>query len=380
MMTLTVVAQDKSEVNNTKHDVTSIVKELFSMEWYQNQEKLWKKEVESDKKNAKAWYNYYMAARAIRNLEKDNQKKEELDKVAVKIAFDAYEAVPKSFEGNILKYKGSQYDEVKYLYKAYEINPNDKRTYQSMMIEAELLTNVTEREKFANLMFQNNMVSSGILNWGYNLLAGLDSNAIIITHGDNDTYGAYLNQAGNNFRKDVLVLNSYMLMKDEYRKKIFQKLGMEDQFEPSSDLKSMENWEAKMKGNIKKLIEHSNRSFYVTNTNDEKMFGGYKDDFYLTGLNYKYSKSNLDNTSIIRNNVENKYKLDYLDVSFAFDISQRIVERSHGQYLASFIKLHNHYRLSGENDKATKLKQRILKIAKLNNLLDQVQKQLAGKC
>jgi hypothetical protein len=350
------------------------------MEWYVNQEKLWKKDVEANNQDAKAWYNYYMAARAIRNLEKDKVKKEELDKAAVKIAFDSYEAVPKSFEGNILKYKGSQYEEVKYLYKAYEINPNDKRTYQSMMIEAELMTNVTEREKFANLMFQNNMVSSGILNWGYNLLAGLDSNAIIITHGDNDTYGAYLNQAGNNFRKDVLVLNSYMLMKDEYRKKIFQKLGMEDQFEPSSDLKSMENWEAKMKENIKKLIEHSNRSFYVTNTNDEKMFGGYKDDFYLTGLNYKYSKSNLDNTSIIRNNVENKYKLDYLDVSFAFDISQRIVERSHGQYLASFIKLHNHYRLSGENDKATKLKQRILKIAKLNNLLDQVQKQLAGKC
>jgi hypothetical protein len=229
-------------------------------------------------------------------------------------------------------------------------------------------------------MFQNNMVSSGILNWGYNLLAGLDSNAIIITHGDNDTYGAFLNQAGNNFRKDVMVLNSYMLMKDGYRQKVFKKLGMEDKYEASTGFNSSEDWEAKMSGNIKKLIEHSNRSFYVTNTQNEKMFGGHKDDFYLTGLNYKYSKSNLDNTSIIRNNVENKYKLDYLDVSFAFDISQKIVERSHGQYLAAFIKLHNHYKLSGENDKALKLKQRILKIAKLNNLLEEVQMQLAGKC
>ena len=43
----------------------------MKISWYTEQQELWSSDVEKDDKNAEAWYNYYSATRALKNLSED---------------------------------------------------------------------------------------------------------------------------------------------------------------------------------------------------------------------------------------------------------------------------------------------------------------------
>ena len=371
------IAQSKSDINDTKHEVKSIVFEQFSVDWYKNQKKLWEEELSKNKNNLDAYFNAYGAIRALRNL---TDEKSMYDSLGKEIAQKCYEVNSKSFEGNFLMYVANNYSDVKYLFEAHKIAPNDPRCYDDLMIEAEYRRDQENKEKYGKLMFKNHSYSPNLMNWCYNLIVGLEKNAILITHGDNDTYGAWLNQAINGTRKDVTVLNSYMLMKEEYRKKVYEELGMGDQFKKAPKFKSNEEFNNFIAQNISDLIDHSNRPFYVTNTSHDNLFGNRKEEFFIVGLAYQHCNKDMDNISVIRNNFENKYKLDYLETNFYSDPSVGNFKRCNTAYLTAMVKLYNHYCLSGEKVKAAELKEIILKIADENNMKDQVEPQLTGKC
>jgi hypothetical protein len=57
-----------------------------------------------------------------------------------------------------------------------------------------------------------------LLDFAYNLLAGLEPNAILLTNGDNDTYPVIALQVVRKIRPDVSVLNVSMLNLDSYRR------------------------------------------------------------------------------------------------------------------------------------------------------------------
>ncbi len=57
-----------------------------------------------------------------------------------------------------------------------------------------------------------------IIDFGYNLLIGLEPNAILITNGDNDTYPALALQAARGTRRDVTVVNHSLLNTTWYRR------------------------------------------------------------------------------------------------------------------------------------------------------------------
>jgi hypothetical protein len=73
-----------------------------------------------------------------------------------------------------------------YLIKANEINPNDARIFDAMMVHYETIQEELEFNRYANKMFQYNVLPASILNWGHNILSELDENAILFTQGDND--------------------------------------------------------------------------------------------------------------------------------------------------------------------------------------------------
>jgi hypothetical protein len=61
-----------------------------------------------------------------------------------------------------------------------------------------------------------------------NYLASCDSNAIIFTNGDNDTYPLLYVQEKEGFRKDVLVVNVSLLGSPQYLNHLFNKIGTSD--------------------------------------------------------------------------------------------------------------------------------------------------------
>lgn len=210
-----------------RQTVYSITQEKHEIPWYETQMGLWKEYVAKNQKDAAAWYNYYSAARAIKNLNWQNREQYKTwGEKCTKIADEAYKAVPNSFEANHIVWWDSGNDESKrsFLMKAHEIDPNDTRAFDDLMIFYEINRDKKKFSELCQKIYESGELPASILNWGYNVLSELDENSIVFTNGDNDTYALWIVQEVKGFRKDVTVINSYLITIESYRDKLFAEL------------------------------------------------------------------------------------------------------------------------------------------------------------
>lgn len=343
--------------------VYSIAKEEKEISWYETQIKLWKAELDKNNKNGDAWINYYRANRALRNLAfTDEEERTKWDMQCKAIHEQVWKAMPKSFEAYFIQYSenGFQKDASEDLMAAQALRPDDPLIQDLLMIHYELKNDTEKRNFYAKRLFENNELSVGILNWGYNILSELDENAILFTYGDNDTYAPWIVQAAKGFRKDVTIINLHLITINDYRDRMLKALG----YEPFVDRETETEEEAKQLA--KELYEHflkGKRPAYFSAsavTGFEELYG---DKLYLTGLAYKYSESSFDNTAIIRRNYEKRYLLDYLKEVFSFNITDLKGEQFNGMYIPSMIKLYQHYDESEELVKKQNLEALLMKVA-----------------
>ncbi len=355
--------------------VYSIVKELQNEEWYLTQKELWKKEVDKNKKNAVAWENYYNAARALKNLNwKNEEQLTKYSKECAMIAEQAYKATPKSYQANLIMWRNSGNNQkyLKHLEKAYEVNPNNEEVLVNMLTQAKIMGNDLAYSKYCKEYYKTNDVPAGLLNWGYNLLSGLDNNAIIFTSGDNDTYPCLLVQEAKDFRKDITILNTYLLFKDDYRNRVIKKLGLPQLNITFSEAKSQEEYEANKQKIIDHFFKHYQHSKYVVTTSIEGFRAQYGEQLHLTGLAYKYSEIAIDNLSLIIRNYEKRYLLDYLKINFSFNIGEQVAENAQVMYLPALTKLYKHYKNTEQNEKLEEVKTLLLLIGERTDSLEDI--------
>lgn len=353
-----------------KKPVYSIVEEKHELEWYQEQWKLWKQDALNGSKSTVAWYNYYTASRALRNLE-EGDKKAEYYELCHSIREEMLKKFPKSFEANYVAAidYGLGENKEKYLFKAHAIAPNDQRLFDELLIHYEIQQQESERNEFAKKMVVGNDLAPGILNWGHNLLSELDQNSIVFSAGDNDTYALWLNQYGMDYRKDVTVMNVYMITIPEYRKKLFDKLGIAPM---TVEVPTFQEVLVHLKNNS------NDHSVYIASTAIQCFESDtISNNTYLTGLAYKYSEKPLDNLSLIRRNVEQRYALDYLTLKLSTHRMDGISENFDQFYIAPLIKLYKMYSDSNEQAKKERTCQLLLHISKEGEMEAEVQKIIA---
>ena len=357
-----------------KETVHSVVVVRHEMSWYKTQLDLWKADVEKNDQDAEAWYNYYSAARAIRNLlYEDEEKQKAYGKQCTSIAESAYAAIPETFEGNHLMYwdLGTKADP-KYLSKAYEINPNDPRIFDDMLIQGEVTRDKTKFHDMAVQIYEANELPGGMVNWAYNLLSELEENAIVLAAGDNDTYSLWLAQEALGIRKDVQVINTSLITMSDYQKKLFKEIGLPP-FELDEEHTNIDElFERILKNKIGRtgyVSVSAIRQFY------EKPI---MEELYLTGLAYKYSADSFDNMSLIRRNYEKRFLKDHLYMSFAPHKADERAVHFKGLYLPMLIKLYKHYKVSEEKGKEAQLLELIKKIGEETGQEADVNEQLKG--
>lgn len=337
--------------------VYSIAKVMMPIEWYKDQKKLWKNILDENNSNQEAWYNYYMAQRAIYNL--DGRQESDFEELSA-ISKECYKAYPNSFMGNFLTFLASNdMSDNTHLLKAYEINPDDPRTYDNLMIDGETSLDMDKRKEFAIKYYESKDLHPGIVNWGYNMLMGIEDDAILFTNGDNDTYAVWVNQDVKGVKPKVQVLNTSLLMLDDYRKGIFDRLNIPN----SLDLSKAKNSNEMIQMLIAHIIANTDRPIHLQTYTHDSQIEPFKDKLYLTGLTYKYCENDFDNLSIIKRNFEKRYLCDYLVESFYSDIMQNTVDRANTSYIPSFLKLYKHYKDSENTIQANKLKAILIRIS-----------------
>lgn len=365
-LALGAIAQEKQTVH-------SVIVEWREAEWYKTQEKLWKAEIDKNNQNGEAWMNYYGAVRALRILSEANstEQKKYYDQCD-KIAKDVYALMPNTFEGNYIMYwngKLGQNDE-KYLIKAYEFRPEDPRVLLDYLIKSELERDTVTFSKVAKKLYEVNRMPSGALNWAYNVLTEVSENGVVFTAGDNDTYALWIVQEGLNYRKDVTVINSYMIQMDDYRSKLFKEMGIAplemDKKNPGST------------SFFKQIFENNAKIPVHVSTSASGLFtdSTITDHLYLTGLTYIYSLEDVENIAVIKRNFEKRFLLDHLIKNFSYsygDLDSRIKH----MYLPGLMKLYVHSKTADDLEGIAYYKGLIDSIAKELDIEAEIQKTLA---
>lgn len=350
------------------------------IEWYQEQEKAWAKYTAAHPKDANAWYNRYYALRLkIFQNQDDHRSADEKQKEFEKLYAEIEKNIPNTYESNLIKWKigGMDMTQLPYLLQANELGEGRTEHLDDMVNIMEITGKSQERMRYSKIQYDAGMLSAGMMNYNYNVLKGLESNAILLTAGDNDTYPAWALQALG-IRKDVTIINVFLLLGDDYRKRIFAELGIKNIAVDWTRGNTENNFQKK----VLTLIANNSKGypFYIALTAAhlvEKAEPPIEDNLYLTGMAYLYSKESIDNTAALQRNFEQNYALDYLKNQWAPDLSQELVNRINSNYLVPMLKLYEHYKNAGEQQKQDKLKALILGLKLSDKDLTFVKKHLS---
>lgn len=359
--------------------VYRIVYAQKSDEWYQQQARLWEQEIKKNSKNPEAWHNYYNAVRYASYTETidTKDKKAKLEQVIE----DMGKAIPGTYEYHLLKYWNHySMTDIDDLKKAYEINPDKPDTYYGFITYYENHGNNEKMKEFLTKLYESRDVAPGLINYNYNVLATTQRNAILFTNGDNDTYPVWILQQVKEIRPDVTVLNTSLIMTGKpYLERKLKEKNIAVNFDELPEYRS-ENF---VSGLCKYIAEkYPAIPIFFALTVYSPVTESISDDLYLIGLAYKYSPARIDNLAMLRNNWENNLRLDYLThdwYSGSYVATEMIQKTLNQNYIPLALSLYEHYKISGESEKAEGVKQLALQIAKPAGKEDEVTKILMKK-
>lgn len=344
--------------------IQSFARIQHPMSWYKDQSKAWQQRINENSGDQTAWFNYFKANRVvIFHDTTDHRNEEERDAVLKDIVDRMEKAIPNSYEYNFCRWQlgGNDMKYYSFLEKAVAIDPDRTEHTDYMINIGELERNISQRDEYSLKLFNTNQMSTGMMYYNYNSLIGLDKDAILLTGGDNDTYPAWLLQA-KGIRRDIKVINLYLLHIKDYREKIFNELGIEA-LDIDPDINPRQ-----FKEKIVEAMSKNKNKFPVclalTAASCDSYTDSIENDLYLIGLSYIYSKQPIDNIAFLKKNIEQLYALDYIDKPFYNDIAAEQVKSVNSNYLVPMIKLYQHYKTSGDLAKQKWMKEKLILISK----------------
>jgi hypothetical protein len=345
-------------------------------EWYIQQAELWKKEIDKNPKNPEAWYNYYNAVRyanyegSIGTEEKRARLKQIID--------DMNKAIPGTYECYLLTYWNSyNVNDLSLIDKAYQLRPDQPDTYYPYISHYELLGPETKLKEFCEKLYQSKDIAPGLVSYNYNVLMSTDTNAILFTNGDNDTYPIWMLQNALDIRKDVTLLNvSLCRGYQDYLERNLKEKGITVDFDKLPDRKD-DNFFAELCKTIG--VKYPNIPVYFALTVYENITKPITDDLYIVGLAYQYSPERIDNLALLKKNLENNLLLDYLKYDWYDDsyLAKDIITHMNLNYIAPMVMLAEHYNTCDETKKAEDWKGFALLLAfraGKNEMADEIEK------
>jgi hypothetical protein len=203
--------------------------------------------------------------------------------------------------------------------------------------------------------YASGQYSSGLLNWNYNVLMSVEQGSLLLTQGEHDTYPALLLQFALDVRQDIGVLNVGLLENEPYRNMCIEHNRLD--------------WVSKT-GSVQNLISQllhpkiAVKPVYCSVLLDKTPFEPEKRNLYITGLALKYSLSPFDNLALLRHNVENKFRTDYLRLEFSPESDPGTVSQLNLSYIPAFLLIHRYYTSTGQVERASAWKDLTLKIGR----------------
>jgi hypothetical protein len=338
---------------------TKIIKQIS---WYAAQAELWKERTVSKPADAEAWLNYFLASKYAQS---DPAQ-------LMQLVNDASASIEGTFEHHFMSCLASPFSKTGFyhLRAAQRLRPDHSMLFAELIQMSEFTNDNAGRKAYSERLFSTGLVSPSLLNYSYNVLMSVEENAILFTDSDNTTLPIYVLQDVLGTRTDVEVLNLDMLLDDEYRGIKLARLGLRMPESISST-----------KQELCAMLPEQNpgRSFYYALTLSKDNIVSIKDQLYVMGLASQLSTRRIDNLASIKENLENRFLLDYLTVDFNGENEFSAGKVLNSNYLVPMLLLMDHYRTTGEAAKAEQLQMQIMAIARRSGKSLLVENFLSGK-
>lgn len=281
--------------------------------WYAKQKSIWKTLTEHNPYDETAWLNYYNAARYMAWFY-DNQN----DSTAKQVVREMEQTIPDSYTFNFCAYResvqGKGYgDHKKYAEAALAKLPDEMQffDYDNWVCYLAMQGDEARMKPLAKRYFDSGIYSEAVLRYSYNELAGMDESGIYIANGDAAIIPKWLIQEGMGMHKDKTIVCASFLAVKEYRDWLCKKLGVVDPIHEEP------YWtDESCNALLQVIIDKYGNKVYFSTTTPSSTMEPWKNNLYNEGLLLKYSKKPYDNLAVKRRNVEERYMLEYLLVSF----------------------------------------------------------------
>jgi len=159
------------------------------------------------------------------------------------------------------------------------------------------------------------------LQYNFNELQGMEAGGVYLGHNEGDIIGKLILQYVLGVHQDKILYHENLAPREDYLKAVFNRIGIPFSDEIYRQLHSIRQDE--MLTNVMRYIfEHSKHPVYLSafNIPDMVLGKGVPDELkaclYNEGLTMRYSKKPYDNMAVKRRNVEQRYLLEYLLMSF----------------------------------------------------------------
>jgi tetratricopeptide (TPR) repeat protein len=207
-------------------------------------------------------------------------------------------------------------------------------------------------------IFKERTIPQPLQDYAYNMLVGLPEGAILVTHGDNDTFSPLALQAGMGFRTDVALINLSLLNVEKYREAVFKRYPAitpkkkvpEEYSRPPHQIV------------IEYMLEEHKVPIFFTAINFE--YVGSSPDLFVEGFNQRAVKRGLTTEESARLILET-YRMDSAtDWNFAWSLQPSTAEMMLN-YVSAMVRLSEYEDISKETRR--KLLEKALEISKFHD-------------
>lgn len=340
--------------------IPQYIKKVLPIDSYRELANEWEKHVAARPSDANGWWNYYKALR-YSNFGADEVSKAKTMLRIEQLERDIAVHIPATFEYHHIKWTAGWFDPTRlpHLKQAEAMRPDDPELASNLIAYYETELDRARVKLYSLKWYMSRDLSSGLLEYNYNVLMSLEPNAILFTGGDLDTYPLWMLQYLKNVRTDVTVLNAGLLTLPSYRHAFLKAEGIEGDTE-CPDRTCL----AAFYSNVAQ--RNTKRPVYFALTFGTHNLELIRQDLYTVGLAYKYSPKGMDNIALLKNNWT-KFHLDYLDLQFygeTNEFNSGRLQSMNMNYVAPAMLLYEHYLAAGDANNARTMRELAIKLAR----------------
>lgn len=281
--------------------------------WYAEQKAAWQDVVRQNPQDETAWLNYYNAARYM-------AWHHEEDSTARQVVGEMEAAITDSYTFNYCAYResvsGKGYGDAD-VYAEAALTRLPARMeffdYDQWVCYLAMKGDEARMKPLAKRYFDSGIYSEDVLRYSYNELQGMDEGGIFLGTGDVAVIPKWLIQEGMGAHRDKTIVCVPFLVVKEYREWLFRKLGVE--LPALKEITCAEDYDANQVTLINAIVGKYGRKVYFSPMH-YRADNVWKNNLYNEGLLLRYSPKPYDNLSVKRRNVEERYLMEYLLVSF----------------------------------------------------------------